>query len=79
MIVDVTGSKYDVGCYRGYGIEVPNLVFKLNLIVDKKRSTWPIFLLKLKDHDTLTGDDLLGYSYVWLSDMHFSFNKTEII
>lgn len=42
MIVDVTGSKYAVGCNRGYGIEVPNLVLKLNLIVDKKRSTWPI-------------------------------------
>ena len=41
MIIQVTSSKYNVGCKRGIGIEVPNLVFKLNLIIDKLRSTWP--------------------------------------
>lgn len=41
MIVEVTGNKYKVGCGRGYGIDVPNLEFKLNYILDKDRSTWP--------------------------------------
>lgn len=41
MIVEVTESKYNVGCGRGYGIDIPNLTLKLNLIIDKDRSTWP--------------------------------------
>lgn len=41
MIITKTTSKYRVGSNRGYGIDVPNLAFKLNLIVDKERSTWP--------------------------------------
>lgn len=41
MIVEVTESKYNVGCGRGYGIDIPNLALKLNLIIDKYRSTWP--------------------------------------
>lgn len=41
MIVQVTNSKYNVGCGRGYGIDIPNLEFKLNCILDKKRSKWP--------------------------------------
>lgn len=70
-----TGIKYNTV----NGIWNEKLIFD-NVEMDiKKRSTWPIFLLKLKDHDTLTGDDLLGYSYVWLSDMHFSFNKTDLV
>lgn len=41
MVVEVTESKYNVGCGRGYGIDIPNLALKLNLIIDKDRSTWP--------------------------------------
>lgn len=41
MIVTVSGNKYQVGCGRGYGIEVPSLEFKLNYILDADRSTWP--------------------------------------
>ena len=41
MIIQVTGNKYQVGCGRGYGIEIPNLEFKLNCILDIHRSTWP--------------------------------------
>lgn len=41
MIVQVTESKYNVGSSRGYGIEVPDLEFKLNAILDTTRSTWP--------------------------------------
>lgn len=41
MIVQVTGNKYNVGCGKGYGINIPNLEFKLNCILDPDRSTWP--------------------------------------
>ena len=41
MVIEVTGNKYNVGCGRGYGVDIPNLTLKLNLIVDRDRSTWP--------------------------------------
>lgn len=41
MIIEVTNSKYKIGCGKGYGIDIPNLTLKLNLIIDKDRSTWP--------------------------------------
>lgn len=41
MIIQKTASKYQVGCKRGYGIEIPDLEFKLNLIIDKNRSEFP--------------------------------------
>lgn len=41
MIIEKTSSKFQVGCGRGYGVNIPNLVLKLNLIIDKDRSTWP--------------------------------------
>lgn len=41
MVIEVTGNKYNVGCGRGYGMDIPNLVLKLNLIIDKDRSKWP--------------------------------------
>ena len=42
MVIEVTKSKYNVGCERGYlSINIPNLVLKLNMIIDKDRSTWP--------------------------------------
>ena len=41
MVIEVTGNKYNVGCGRGYGVDIPNLTLKLNLIIDRDRSTWP--------------------------------------
>ena len=41
MVIEVTGNKYNVGCGRGYGVDIPNLALKLNLIIDKDRSKWP--------------------------------------
>ena len=41
MIIEKLSSKYKVGCGRGIGIDIPDLVFKLNLIIDKKNSAWP--------------------------------------
>lgn len=41
MIINKVGYKnFRVGCGRGHGVEIPNLSFKLNLIVDKERSGW---------------------------------------
>lgn len=41
MVIEKTASKFQVGCGRGYGVNIPNLALKLNLIIDKDRSTWP--------------------------------------
>ena len=42
MVIEVTKSKYNVGCGRGYlSVDIPNLALKLNMIIDKDRSTWP--------------------------------------
>lgn len=45
----------------------------------KNKSTWPIFLLKVLDKDKLSKDDLLGYSYVWLSDSNYAINSKELV
>ena len=42
-----------------------------------KKSTWPIFLVKVLDYDKLGSNDMLGYNYVWLSDAHYLINKSE--
>ena len=50
MVIEKLGQRYTVGCGRGYGIDIPNLEFKLNLIIDKEKSTWYI-------KDTRTEED----------------------
>ena len=60
------------------GVWNEKLVFdcvELNL---KKNSTWPIFLIKVYDHDTLSYNDLLGYSYAWLCDADVKINETSL-
>ena len=44
----------------------------------KKNSTWPILLTKVYDHDTLSYNDLLGYSYVWMCDADVKINDTSL-
>jgi len=44
----------------------------------KKKSTWPILLAEVLDYDRF-GDDLLGSSYVWLSDSPYRINSTELV
>ena len=34
MVIEKTASKFQVGCGRGYGVNIPNLALKLNLIID---------------------------------------------
>ena len=60
------------------GVWNEKLVFdcvELNL---KKNSTWPILLTKVYDHDTLSYNDLLGYSYVWVCDADVKINDTSL-
>ena len=33
------------------------------------QSSWPVMLVTIMDED-ISNDDLLGYTYVWLSDSH---------
>ena len=60
------------------GVWNEKLIFdcvELNL---KKNSTWPIFLVKVYDYDTLSYNDLLGYSYVWMCDADVKINDTSL-
>ena len=45
----------------------------------KKKSTWPILLAEVLDYDRIGGNDLLGSSYVWLSDSPYRINSTELV
>lgn len=57
MIIELTESKYNVGSGRGYGIDIPNLTLKLNLIIDRDRSKWPSE--KEETHEIKEGDVFL--------------------
>ena len=60
------------------GVWNEKLIFdcvELNL---KKNSTWPIFLAKVYDYDTMSYNDLLGYSYVWLCDADVKINDPSL-
>ena len=48
---------------------------QLNL---KKKSTWPILLAEVLDYDS-GSNDLLGSSYIWLSDSPYKVNDTSVM
>ena len=56
MRIELTTNKYNVGCGRGYGINIPNLTLKLNLIIDKDRSIWPDENKEVKEGDVFLLD-----------------------
>ena len=61
------------------GIWNEKLVFdgiKLDL---KRKSTWPILLAEVLDYNRIIKDNLLGSSYVWLSDSPYRYNSVELI
>ena len=61
------------------GIWNETLVFdgvNLNL---KNKSTWPIILAEVLDYDKIGKDDLLGSSYIWLTDSPYVVNDTKLI
>ena len=49
---------------------------ELNL---NKKSTWPILLTEVLDYDNIGSDDLLGSTYIWLSDSPYSINDTKML
>lgn len=44
----------------------------------KDKSTWPVMLITVMDKD-FVGSDLLGYTYLWLSDSSYAIDSTEKI
>ena len=64
--------------------ETINGIWNETLIFDgvqldlKKKSTWPILLAEVLDYDS-GKDDLLGSSYIWLSDSPYRINDTTLI
>ena len=60
------------------GIWNEKLVFDTVSFNYKDHSTWPVMLLTVMDKD-LTSSDMLGYSYIWLSDTNYKYNSPEKI
>ena len=44
-----------------------------------RKSTWPILLAEVLDYDRIGKNDLLGSSYVWLSDSPYTLNSIELV
>ena len=71
--IEKTSIKYNTV----NGIWNEKLVFRnINLDLNNK-STWPIMLVQINDYDKLSKDDLIAYSYIWLSETYFTINSTE--
>ena len=60
------------------GIWNEKLIFDTVNFSYKDQATWPVMLLTVMDKD-LTSSDMLGYSYVWLSDTNYSYNSPKKI
>ena len=60
------------------GVWNEKLIFDCTEFNLKKNSTWPIFLVKVYDYDTLSYNDLLGYSYAWMCDADVKINDTSL-
>ena len=61
------------------GIWNEKLIFEGIKLDLKKKSTWPILLAEVLDYDRGRKDDILGSSYVWLSDSPYRINSIEEI
>ena len=59
-----------------YGIWNEKLVFDTVSFSYKELATWPVFLVTVMDKDFATSN-MLGYSYVWLSDTNYSYNSAK--
>ena len=71
----ITTTKYD----SVNGIWNEKLIFDSVSLDIQNKSTWPILLCKINDYDKLSKDDLMGYSYIWLSEANFSINSTDLV
>ena len=61
------------------GIWNESLSFNTVTLDLNKKSTWPILLIEVLDYDKIGKDDLLGSSYVWLSDSPYVVNDTKAV
>ena len=59
------------------GIWNEALVFNTVELDLKRKSTWPIILTEVLDYDKIGKDDLLGITYIWVSDSPHSINDTK--
>ena len=55
------------------GIWNEKLVFDTVSFNYKDQATWPVMLLTVMDKD-FSSSDMLGYSYIWLSDTSYAYN-----
>ena len=60
------------------GIWNEKLVFDTVSFNYKDQSTWPVMLLTVMDKD-FSSSDMLGYSYIWLTDTSYSYNSPKKI
>ena len=70
-----TSTKYETI----NGIWNEALIFNDVELDINRKSTWPILLAEVCDYNKYTSNDLLGYSYVWLSDSPYRLNETELV
>ena len=60
------------------GIWNEKLIFDTVEFNYKDPATWPVMLLTVMDKD-YTSSDMLGYSYLWLTDANYSYNSPKNI
>ena len=61
------------------GIWNEKLIFDAVSLDLNKKSSWPILLAEVYDYNKYKSDNLLGSSYVWLSDSPYRYNSTDLI
>ena len=60
------------------GIWNEKLIFDTACFNYKEPATWPVMLITVMDKD-INSSDMLGYSYLWLTDTNYSFNQVKNI
>ena len=60
------------------GIWNEKLIFDTVNFNYKDQATWPVMMLTVMDKD-VTSSDMLGYSYLWLSDTNYVYNQSNTI
>ena len=78
--ISINGEKRETSvrykCVNGIWNE--KLIFDTVTFNYKEQSTWPVMLITVMDKD-FSSSDMLGYSYVWLSDTSYSYNSPKKI
>ena len=78
--ISINGEKRETSvrykCVNGIWNE--KLVFDTVSFSYKEQATWPVLLVTVMDKD-FASSDMLGYSYIWLSDSNYSYNSPKKI